>query len=155
MSRPSTSNRSTGRTRTRAGSHTGTRRRSARPAPELALRRAWGRSHAAAAPASGCSPRFPKTASCRSGARASLGPGRRIRGEPVEHGGRRLGVRQGPMARRRLDAEEPGQVGELVRLRNTGERLAGDDEGVEVASGLEAIAATECFLQEADVKTDV
>ena len=53
-----------------------------------------------------------------------------------------------------LDAEEAGQVTELVRL-GAGIALAGDDQGVEVGPGLEPESVALGVLDEAEVEADV
>ena len=58
------------------------------------------------------------------------------------------------MALRQLDAEEAGQVSELVRL-GTGIALAGDDQRVEVRAGLEPEAVALGLFDEAEVEADV
>src|SRR4029079_14051591 len=74
--------------------------------------------------------------------------------EPEQQIGRRLGVARAPMRLRQLDPEEPGQVGQLVRL---GARvaLASDDERVEVLARLEPEPVALRLLDEAEVEADV
>ncbi|GIW20188.1 MAG: hypothetical protein KatS3mg065_0484 [Chloroflexota bacterium] len=81
-------------------------------------------------------------------------PGWQVGRQAEEDLGRHLGVGKGPMAADG-EAEEGGQVAELERLRRPGERLPGDDEGVEVAAVLEAEAVAEGGLEEGDVEADV
>ena len=79
---------------------------------------------------------------------------RQVVREPEQQVGGRLGVRQGAVALRELDAEEARQVTELVRL-GAGIALAGDDQRVEVRARLEPEAVALGLFDEAEVEADV
>ena len=112
-------------------------------------------SRRAASSSAGVSPplRWARTASpidCAQG----RDPAGQVVGEPEQQVGGRLGVRQGAVALRELDAEEARQVTELVRL-GAGIALAGDDQRVEVRARLEPEAVALGLFDEAEVEADV